>query len=63
VKNLAAMHPPWQASNMPQDAQAPALWGARSSSNRREERQTAANPPGPRTLPALNWSWSTNGQA
>src|SRR6185312_464030 len=34
VKNLAAMQPPWQASNDPHEAQAPADDGSRSSRKR-----------------------------
>ena len=63
MKNLAAMQPPRQASNEPQDAQAPALWGSRSEVNRADSRHTAGNPPGSRTLPARNWRSMTKGQA
>ena len=63
VKNLAAMQPPWQASNWPQLAQAPADWGSRSSVKRSDRFQTSVKPPGSRTLPALNSSWRTKGQA
>ena len=63
VKNLAAMHPPRQASNEPQEAQAPALWGSRSERKSADSRQTTGKPPEPRTLPARNWRSMTKGQA
>ena len=63
VKNLAAMQPPRQASNRPHDAQAPPVWGERSSANSAESRHTPVKPPGSRTLPARNASWMANGQA
>ena len=63
VKNLAAMHPPRQASKEPHDAQAPALCGSRSEVKSADSRQTAGKPPGSRTLPARNWRSMTKGQA
>src|SRR5262249_4322060 len=63
VKNLAAMHPPWQASYEPHDAHAPAASGSRSDANNSDSRQTAVKPPTSRTLPARNSGWSTNGHA
>ena len=63
MKNLAAMQPPPQASKLPHEAQAPGLDGSRSEVNRSEERQMAAKPPSSWIDPALNSSWSTNGQA
>jgi hypothetical protein len=56
VKNFAVMQPPRQASKGPQDAHAPALWVSRSDANKDDERHTASNPPGSRTLPASRQS-------
>ncbi len=44
MKNLAAMHPPWHASNEPHDAHAPADPGSRSDRNSSDSRHTRGEP-------------------